>query len=136
MLSVNKTFMDQKLSALYDNAFKKAAYEAYLKASGHDDVDSEIASMELQNKPNPNEIKDKMKSCANAFADEFVKQLKNAKLLETISDEIDGHVKSLDFMILEPSPNPTTGTTLANAGGPVAGTISINTTTGSTLTIF
>ena len=132
MLGVNKPLMDQKLSALYDSAFKKAAYEAYLKASGHDDVDGEVAKMELQNKPNSNEIKDKMKSCANAFADEFVKQLKNAKLLETISDEIDGHVKTVkDGLIITMLPQGLA--TIVSPMGPCTGSMIIQ--NGSTANI-
>lgn len=132
MLSTNKPLMDQKLIALYDNAFKNAAYEAYLKAEGYDDVDANIAKMELQNKPNPSDIKDEMKRCAKLFSDEFVKQLKNAKLLETISDEIDGHVKAItDGLIITMLPQGIA--TVVSPVGPCTGSMIIQ--SGSTANI-
>ena len=97
MLSQNKPLMDQKLTALYDKALHKAAYEAHLKQAGYDNVSNNINSMDIDTsiKPNVNDIKKNMENSAKLFADEFVNQLKNANFLETISNEIDGHVKAI-----------------------------------------
>ena len=133
MLSSNKSTMDKNLKALYD-VFEDAAYEGYLKAEGYDEVDSQIADMELQNKPNANEIKKKMEDTAKLFADEFVKQLKDGKLLETISDEIDGHVKAIpDGLTIMVKSAGIASVIAPPYGGPCSGVITIK--DGSTATI-
>lgn len=97
MLSQNKPLMDQKLIALYDKALYNAAYKAQLKQAGYDDVVKNINAMDIDNsiKPDANTIKKDIETNAKKFADEFVKQLKDANFLETISNEIDGHVKAV-----------------------------------------
>lgn len=141
MLSVNKPLMDTKFNLLtvpQTGAVYKAAYNAYYnlaKASmDRDDgtvEDSELNAMSSSQKA----IADmQMKEDANKFAMDFCEGI--SEMLKEISAQIDAHVKAIDFMIVEPSPNPTTGTTLANAGGPAAGVIMINTMAGSTMTIM
>ena len=97
MLSQNKPLMDQKLIALYDKALYNAADKAQLKQAGYDDIVKNINAMDIDNsiKPDANTIKKDIENTAKKFADEFVKQLKDANFLETISNEIDGHVKAV-----------------------------------------
>lgn len=134
MLSVNKPLMDQKLSALYDNALKKAAYEAFKKASKYDEVDKEAGGINAAEEymPDTSLIKSRIDESANDFADEFVKQLKNAKFLETISDEIDGHVKAIaDGLIITMLPQGLA--TIVSPMGPCTGSMIIQ--SGSTANI-
>ena len=131
MLSTNKPSMDNKLKKLY-NVFEDAAYEAFLKSEGYDDVDSQIDDLELQNKPNKSEIKKKMEDTAKTFSDEFVKQLKDGKVLETISDEIDKHVKSIKLMISVPTLLPT----IISPMGPCTGALTISEETGAQINLL
>ena len=131
MLSTNKPSMDNKLKKLYD-VFEDAAYEAFLKSEGYDDVDDQIDGMELQNKPNKSEIKKKMEDSAKTFSDEFVKQLKDGKVLETISDEIDKHVKSIKLMISVPTLLPT----IVSPVGPCTGALTISEETGAQINLL
>lgn len=131
MLSTNKPSMDNKLKKLY-NVFEDAAYEAFLKSEGYDDVDSQIDGLELQNKPNKSEIKKKMEDTAKTFSDEFVKQLKDGKVLETISDEIDKHVKSIKLMISVPTLLPT----IISPMGPCTGALTISEETGAQINLL
>jgi hypothetical protein len=128
MLSTNKPSMDKNLKALYD-VLEDAAYEGYLKAEGYDDVDSQIDDLELQNKPDKGEIKKKMEDTAKLFSNEFIKQLKAGKLLETISDEIDSHVKAIaDGLMITMMPQGI-ATIIAPPSGPCTGSMVISSST-------
>jgi hypothetical protein len=140
MLSTNKLLMDQKLTALYDSAFRQAAYNAYYntnnKPTGSIEFDADddpniIAQTKA--KLSEGEIKREkdLKTDSNKFADEFVKQLKSAKLLETLSDEIDGHIKSMMLTINIPALLPT----IISPMGPCTGTLTISEATGAQITI-
>lgn len=131
MLSTNKPTMDKNLKALYDVLYD-AAYEGYLKAEGYDDVDSNIDDLEIQNKPDKSEIKGKMEDTAELFADEFVKQLKDGSFLETISDEIDTHVKAIKLMISVPTLMPT----IISPMGPCTGALTISEETGAQINLL
>ena len=131
MLSINKPTMDKNLKALYDVLYD-AAYEGYLKAEGYDDVDSNIDDLEIQNKPDKSEIKGKMEDTAELFADEFVKQLKDGSFLETISDEIDTHVKAIKLMISVPTLMPT----IISPMGPCTGALTISEETGAQINLL
>lgn len=128
MLSTNKPSMDKNLKALYD-VLEDAAYEGYLKAEGYDDVDDQIDDLELQNKPDKGQIKKKMEDTAKTFSDEFIKQLKDGKLLETISDEIDSHVKAIaDGLMITMQPQGI-ATIIAPPSGPCTGSMIISSST-------
>lgn len=128
MLSTNKPSMDKNLKALYD-VFEDAAYEAFLKSEGYDDIDGQIDDLELQNKPNKSEIKKKMEDTAKTFSDEFIKQLKDGKVLETISDEIDSHVKAIaDGLMITMMPQGI-ATIIAPPSGPCTGSMVISSST-------
>lgn len=130
MLSTNKPLMDQKFNALYDSAFRQAAYNAHYAVSESIHAKQEI-SLKEQHGENFVKIygesldKDEKSwtEAANAFADEFVNQLKSAKLLETISDEIDGHIKSMKLVI---TMLPQGIATLISPVGPCSGSMIIS----------
>jgi hypothetical protein len=97
----------------------KAAYEAYLKASGYDDVAGIIGKMELHEKPNITQIQNDMKKVAETFAKNFVKNL-DPDFTNILVDTIDSHIKNaivqLSLVI------PLNGA-LACGVGPVTGSI-------------
>lgn len=140
-LRTNKPSMDQKLNALYDSAFRQAAYNAYYNTHdkstplidfGTDDPDL-IEQANAKIAKNKSDYNDELIIDSNKFADEFVNQLKSAKLLETISDEIDRHIKSMMLTIthtLTPVNSP-----LTTAAGPVTGVLSLSSLTGTQITI-
>jgi hypothetical protein len=133
MLSTNKKSMDSNLKDLYDS-FETAAYNAYYEANKPEmpDIDSDedkLGSLSKQANDAVNEIDSKVKDKATIFADEFVKQLKSDKLLETISDEIDGHVKAIkDGLTITMQPQGI-ATIIAPPSGPCTGSMVISTAT-------
>lgn len=141
MLSANKPLMDQKFNALYDSAFRQAAYNAYYNTHdkmtplvdfGTDDP-ALIEQANAKIAKNKSDFNDELIIDSNKFADEFVNQLKSAKLLETISDEIDKHIKSIMLTIthtLTPVNSP-----LATAAGPVTGVLLLSNSAGTQITI-
>ena len=85
-LSTNKPSMDEKLCALYDSAFRQAAYNAYYNTHdkpipaidfGTDDPDL-IAQANARIATNKSDFNDELIIDSNKFADEFVK-LTNVK---------------------------------------------------------
>lgn len=132
MLSVNKPLMDQKFNALYDSAFRQAAYNAYYNTNNKstpsisfDPNDDPDIISQTNAKIRESELKreEDLKKDANKFADEFVNQLKSAKLLETISDEIDGHIKAMKLVI---AMLPQGIATLVSPMGPCTGSMIIS----------
>jgi hypothetical protein len=130
-LSTNKPLMDQKLYALYDSAFRQAAYNAYYNTHdklipsidfGTDDPDL-IEQANARIAKNKSDFNDELIIDSNKFADEFVNQLKSAKLLETISDEIDGHIKAMKLLI---TMLPQGIATLISPMGPCSGSMIIS----------
>lgn len=123
MLSTNKPLMDQNFKALY-NVFKDAAYEAYYEANkpikpAPDPTDTS-GNLKKNSDNAYNELEKKVKESAETFSSTFVKKLKNKKLLESISDEIDTHVKSLTLMI---TAQPTALATIISPMGPCTGSL-------------
>ena len=140
MLSTNKPLMDQKLNALYENAFRKAAYNAYYNTNNKptpaiefdpDDDPEAVAQAKASVAEGELKRKNELKDDSNKFADEFVNQLKSAKLLETISDEIDGHIKSMMLTINIPTLLPT----IISPVGPCTGALTISEVTGAQINI-
>jgi hypothetical protein len=127
--------MDQNLKALY-NTFKDAAYEAYYEANKPTkpapDPDDTTGNLQKQSNSAYNDLEKKVKDSANIFADEFVKKLKNGKVLETISDEIDGHVKAIKLMISVPTLLPT----IISPMGPCTGALTISQETGAQIQLL
>jgi len=141
MLSVNKPLMDQKLNALY-NVLEKAAYDARYN-EGKRDLDAADAKLndpkfdkdiKASIESNPDYIKREidLKDKSNKFAADFVNALKQGKFIETISDEIDGHVKAIKLMINIPVLLPT----IASPVGPCTGALSITEETGAQIQIL
>lgn len=136
MLSVNKPLMDNKLKSLYD-VLENAAYDAYYEANK-----AEAASYSPNDDPCGNQQSESVKitetinaaveKCADKFAKEFCKQLKQGKFIETISDEIDGHVKAMKLMINVPALLPT----IISPMGPCTGALSITEETGAQIQIL
>lgn len=131
MLSANKPLMDQKFNALYDSAFRQAAYNAYYNT--HDkptpvvdfNTDDPDLIKQANDRINTNkkDFEKDLKKDANKFADEFVNQLKSAKLLETLSDEIDSHIKAMKLVI---TMLPQGIATLVSPMGPCTGSMIIS----------
>lgn len=141
MLSVNKPLMDQKLNALY-NVLEKAAYDARYN-EGKRDLDAADAKLndstfdkdiKASIESNPEYIKREidLKDKSNKFAADFVNALKQGKFIETISDEIDCHVKAIKLMINVPTLLPT----IISPMGPCTGALSITEETGAQIQIL
>ena len=155
MLSTNKTSMDNKLKKLYD-VFEEAANYAFLSSS-YSPLDIKIAKNsdedgiyepEAQRMINEHEstfktetkllnsvskkYNEKAVETAKKFAEEFVEQLKKGKVLETISDEIDTHVKSIKLMISVPTLLPT----IISPMGPCTGALTISEETGAQIKLL
>lgn len=133
MLAVNKPIMEMTFSQMLmeeTGMFYKAAYNAFYEttkpSSGGESVNPE-AEANIRK-----EIDDRAKEGAKMFAKAFVKTLKDAGFDSTLADEIDKHVKSIEPMITLIVP---AHGALANAGGPVAGTL-IGTTTNGAIQIM
>lgn len=155
MLSTNKPSMDNKLTKLYD-VFEEAANYAFLSSS-YSPLDIKIAknsdedgiyepeaqkmindhekNFKIENKllnNISNKYNEKAVETAKKFAEEFVKQLKKGKVLETISDEIDKHVKSIKLSISIPSLLPT----IISPMGPCSGALTISEETGARINLL
>lgn len=152
MLSTNKPTMDKNLKALYD-VFKDAANYAFLSSS-YSPLDIKIAKTseddgiyepEAQRMINEHDTKfktetkllnsisnkynEKAVETAKKFAEEFVEQLKKGKVLETISDEIDSHVKAIaDGLMITMMPQGI-ATIIAPPSGPCTGSMVISSST-------
>lgn len=135
MLSVNKPLMDQKLNALY-NVLENAAYKAYYNQlkSKFDNSKTDIQDSEISKIVASENIKleNEMKNDAAQFANDFCNALKQGKFIETISDEIDGHVKAIKLMINVPALLPT----IISPMGPCTGALSITEETGAQIQIL
>ena len=131
MLSVNAPILKQKLNQLIatnSSPMYDAAYNAYLNISKSnmnkvnvDDedtksiVDAEVARCEQ-----------KMKDDARQFANDFCKGLKDGGFMDTIADEIDGHVKAIKLMI---TMMPQGLASIISPMGPCTGSMIIDDTT-------
>lgn len=135
MLATNKLSMDQRLKSLYD-IFEDAAYKAYYNQlkSKFDNSKADIQDAELSSIIASETVKleNEMKNDAAQFANDFCNALKKGKLLETISDEIDGHVKSIKLMINIPALLPT----IVSPMGPCTGALNISEETGAQIQIL
>jgi sulfite reductase alpha subunit-like flavoprotein len=129
MLAVNKPLMEMTFSNMLTEKtgmLYKAAYEAFYettkptKGDGSVNPDTEQQIYDT--------IEKSAKENAEKFAKTFVKTLKDAGFDSTLADEIDKHVKSIEPIVTLIVP---TQGALANAGGPVAGTLVGTTTNGA-----
>lgn len=149
MLSTNKPKMDKAFKELCKKgsaenpdsggAIYKAAYHAYYdktkeKLPTADPEDSDLKNVLIEKSATTNHIDKQLKDDSHEFASLFADAMD--EILIEVSTQIDAHIKSIDFTLVEPVPNITSGTALVTAAGPATGSISINTTTGSKLTIM
>lgn len=133
MLNVNLPLMKQNLNKLLDTPpinkgpIYNAAYNAYYEVNtyeieGNND-DPDLAPIIAKNKI---ECEQKMKDNANKFATEFCNSLKSGGFMDTIADEIDGHVKAVKLLI---TMMPQGITTIVSPVGPCSGSMIIDDTT-------
>lgn len=133
MLATNLPLMKQKFSLMLQEmtgVMYKAAYDAYYESvkpemptPGDDNPEVVQSSYNSANKA--------AKDCAEKFAKTFVKSLKDGGFMDSIADEIDGHVKSMMLTISIPTLLPT----IISPMGPCTGALTISQATGAQITI-
>ena len=93
--ALNALLMDSKGNPVYD-----AAYNAFYEANK-----GELNSVSADDDPNGlvnnaiNEANKRLEKLSEIFAKEFCNNLKDGKIMESIADEIDKHIKSMELMI-------------------------------------
>ena len=142
MLATNLPIMKQNLNKLLDvppveGPVYKAAYNAYYEANK-----AETVSYSSDDDPLGNQTTESVKivadknnnidKCADKFAKEFCKQLKQNGFMNAIADEIDGHIKAMKLMINIPTLLPT----IISPMGPCTGALSITEETGAQIQIL
>lgn len=142
MLATNLPIMKQNLNKLLDvppveGPVYKAAYNAYYEANKAETVSYSSENDPLGNQTTESakivaDINNNIDKCADKFAKEFCKQLKQNGFMDTIADEIDGHVKSIKLMINIPALLPT----IISPMGPCTGALSITEETGAQIQIL
>lgn len=129
MLSANKPIMQQAFSNMLTKetgAFYKASYDAFIttmEGCNSDELttDDEDLSKEIAKQKQQFEIK--QKDMAKKFASAFVDALKNANFDKELADQIDNHVKSLQFVI---TMMPQGLATIVSPVGPCTGSMIIS----------
>lgn len=128
MLSSNLPVMKNALNLLLNdsqgNPVYDAAYNAFYEANKGDE---NVVSAD----DDPNgiaggavgEVNERMKTIAEIFAKEFCNKLKDGKFMDSIADEIDRHIKSMELTI---TMFPTSLATIISPTGPCTGTMVIS----------
>ena len=142
MLATNLPIMKQNLNKLLDvppveGPVYKAAYNAYYEANKAETVSYSSENDPLGNQTTESakivaDINNNIDKCADKFAKEFCKQLKQNGFMNAIADEIDGHIKAIKLMINIPSLLPT----IISPMGPCIGALSITEETGAQIQIL
>lgn len=132
MLATNLPIMKQNLNKLLDvppveGPIYKAAYNAYNEANKAEAVsytsdDDPLGNQAADSARIVEDINNNIKKCADRFAKEFCKQLKQNGFMDAIADEIDGHVKAIKLMISIPTLAPT----IVSPMGPCTGALIIS----------
>jgi hypothetical protein len=142
MLTTNLPLMKQKLNQLIstppagESPVYKAAYDAYYNSVKVDidgnNNDPDLGPIVAEKKA---ECEQKMKDDAKKFATNFCEGLKNNGFMDSIADEIDGHIKSMKLMI---SVLPTGIATIVSTapGAPCTGALIIDDPTTATISIL
>lgn len=136
MLSTNLPLMKANLNALLTaskgNPVYDAAYNAYYESNkctnnifSPEEDPNGISNTAVKN------TNENLKKLAENFATEFCNNLKSGGFMDSIADEIDGHIKSMMLSINVPVIPPT----LISPVGPVTGSLMISEMAGAQITI-
>lgn len=128
MLSSNLPVMKNALNLLLNdsqgNPVYDAAYNAFYEANK-----GELNSVSVDDDPNGlvnnaiNEANKRLEKLSEIFAKEFCNKLKDGKFMDSITDEIDKHIKSMELFI---SVLPTGIATVVSPVGPCTGAMIIS----------
>lgn len=137
MLAANLPILKQKLNQLIKDskggAFYDAAYAAYYSliksASGNINIGSDSDLMPLIQE-HKLECEQQAKKDAESFAKTFCSELKKAKFMDIIADEVDTHIKTAQIDITTPILPSVTSPV-----GPCSGTLTISITNGASIII-
>lgn len=117
--SLNNLLVDSQGNPVYD-----AAYTAFYEANK-----CELNSVSADDDPNGlannaiNESNKRFEKLSETFAKEFCNKLKDGKFMDSIADEIDKHIKSMELFI---SVLPTGIATVVSPVGPCTGAMIIS----------
>jgi hypothetical protein len=117
--ALNLLLNDSQGNPVYD-----AAYNAFYEANKGDEN-----AVSAADDPNGiaggavGKVNERMKTLAETFAKEFCNKLKDGKFMDSIADEIDKHIKSMELFI---SVLPTGIATVVSPVGPCTGAMIIS----------
>lgn len=133
MLSANLPLLKQNLNNLLsvppanEGPVYKAAYDAYFNVTNVE-VDTENDDNDLKTtvEEAKQSIEQKVKDDAKKFATDFCNGLKDNGFMDTIADEVDGHIKSIKLLI---TMMPQGIATIISPMGPCSGSMVIDDST-------
>lgn len=133
MLSTNLPLLKQNLNNLLsvppakEGPVYKAAYDAYFNATNVEvDAENDDSDLKATVEQAKQSIEQKVKDDAKKFATDFCNGLKDNGFMDTIADEVDGHIKSIKLLI---TMMPQGIATIISPMGPCSGSMVIDDST-------
>lgn len=133
MLSANLPLLKQNLNNLLsvppvnEGPVYKAAYDAYFNVTNVEvDTENDDSDLKTTVEEAKQSIEQKVKDDAKKFATDFCNGLKDNGFMDTIADEVDGHIKSIKLLI---TMMPQGIATIISPMGPCTGSMVIDDST-------
>lgn len=133
MLSTNLPLLKQNLNKLLsvppanEGPVYKAAYDAYFNVTNVEvDAENDDNDLKATVEEAKQSIEQKVKDDAKKFATDFCNGLKDNGFMDTIADEVDGHIKSIKLLI---TMMPQGIATIISPMGPCSGSMVIDDST-------